>query len=136
MCIFCKIASGEIPCFKLYEDELVLAYLDINPFSTGHTLVIPKRHCEGMQDADPDLLAQMILRVRKVAVHIKEVLPCDGFNILQNNGAAAGQTVNHMHFHIVPRLAADAMQDITFTNHTGDMTALAALAKRLALPNL
>ena len=101
-CIFCAIAAGEIPSFKVYEDDLALAYLDINPFSKGHTLVIPKAHAAGLLDADDKMLSELVLRVKKVAAHVKEKLGCDGFNILQNNGEAAGQTVKHIHFHIVP----------------------------------
>ena len=89
-CIFCAIAAGEIPSFKVYEDDVVLAYLDINPFSKGHVLVIPKEHTEGLLDTPDATLAAVIARVKKVAAHIKDALPCDGFNILQNNGEAAG----------------------------------------------
>jgi histidine triad (HIT) family protein len=91
-CVFCAIAAGEIPCFKVYEDDLVLAYLDINPFAEGHTLVIPKDHTTGLLDTSPETLREMIVRVQKVAARLKDALPCDGFNILQNNGLAAGQT--------------------------------------------
>ena len=131
-CVFCAIAAGEIPSFKIYEDDVALAYLDINPFSVGHTLVIPKVHCGGLLDAPDDLLAQMVARVRKVAAHLKEALPCDGFNVLQNNGAAAGQTVMHLHFHIVPRMG-DSAGGIAFANSKGDMAALAELAARLRM---
>lgn len=129
-CIFCAIADGEIPSFKIYEDDEVLAYLDINPFSEGHTLVIPKEHREGLLDADDALLAKLVSRVRKVAEHIKRTLPCDGFNILQNNGEAAGQTVRHIHFHIIPRRNGDPL---TFGGKKGDMEALKALAARLRM---
>ena len=128
-CIFCAIAAGEIPCFKVYEDELVLAYLDINPFSKGHTLVIPKRHSEGLLDTDDQTLADVIVRVKKVAAQVKAKLGCDGFNVVQNNGEAAGQTVHHLHFHIVPRWTGDKAS--TFENHEGDMEALKALAEEL-----
>ena len=127
-CIFCAIAAGEIPCFKIYEDDQTLAYLDINPFSEGHALVIPKTHAADISEIGEEALAALILRVKKVATHLKEALPCDGFNILQNNGAAAGQTVMHLHFHIVPRYG---QEEITFTSHTGDMKALKALAEQL-----
>ncbi len=130
-CIFCAIAKGEIPSFKIYEDDLVLAYLDINPFTKGHTLVIPKVHSSGLLDTSDETLASIISRVKKVAAHLKDALPCDGFNILQNNGQCAGQTVPHVHFHIVPRLGASA-EDISFANHPGDMEHLKALAARLA----
>lgn len=129
-CIFCAIAAGEIPCFEVYEDDLVLAYLDINPFATGHTLVIPKNHTTGLLDTPPEVLQELVVRVQKVAAHIKAALPCDGFNVLQNNGPAAGQTVPHLHFHIVPRQGTGAAE-IAFANHAGDMAALKALAERL-----
>ena len=127
-CVFCAIAAGEIPCFKVYEDDLVLAYLDINPFAEGHTLVIPKAHTTGLLDTPPETLREMIVRVQKVAARLKDALPCDGFNILQNNGAAAGQTVMHLHFHIVPRYG---QEEISFVSHTDDMKALKALAAQL-----
>ena len=130
-CIFCAIAAGEIPCFKVYEDELVLAYLDINPFAKGHTLVIPKAHSTGLLDTDDATLGALIARVRKVAAHITKKLGCDGFNIVQNNGEAAGQTVHHIHFHIVPRWNGDKAS--VFENHPGDMDALKALAEEIRL---
>ena len=129
-CIFCAIAAGEIPCFKIYEDDETLAYLDINPFSEGHALVIPKRHAADISEIGEDALAALVLRVKKVATHLKEALPCDGFNILQNNGAAAGQTVRHIHFHIVPRRNGDALE---FESGKGDMKALEALAARVRM---
>lgn len=127
-CIFCKIAAGEIPSFKVYEDGDVLAYLDINPFTKGHTLVIPKAHSSGLVDTDNERLATVMAAVRKVASHLKTALPCDGFNILQNNGAAAGQTVNHLHFHIIPRYNGE---ELKFESHPGDMAELDELARRL-----
>ena len=133
-CVFCAIACGEIPSFKIYEDEQVLAYLDINPFSKGHTLVIPKAHTTGLLDTSNETLFAVMEAVKRIAAHLKDALPCDGFNILQNNGEAAGQTVRHVHFHIVPRYGTDS-GDITFTNHQGDMAELAALANKLRMEN-
>ena len=130
-CIFCAIAAGEIPSFKVYEDDLVLAYLDINPFSEGHTLVIPKNHYTGLLDTPADVLKEIIVRVQKVAAHLKATLPCDGFNVLQNNGTAAGQTVPHIHFHIVPRCGTGGK--ISFASQEGNMDALAALAERIRM---
>ena len=129
-CVFCAIAAGEIPSFKVYEDDLVLAYLDINPFTKGHTLVIPKAHSANLLETDEATLAAVIARVRKVAAHLKAALPCDGFNILQNNGAAAGQTVMHLHFHIVPRYGSEP---IAFESHAGNMDELKALADKLRM---
>lgn len=129
-CIFCAIAAGEIPSFKVYEDDVVLAYLDINPFSKGHTLVIPKAHSTGLLDTDDGVLASVVARVKKVAAHLKAELPCDGFNILQNNGEAAGQTVRHLHFHIIPRYAGEPL---SFESRPGDMAELKDLAERIRL---
>ena len=127
-CVFCGIAEGEVPSFKVYEDEQVLAYLDINPFAKGHTLVIPKAHSKGLLDTDDKVLADLICKVKKIAAHIAFALGCDGFNILQNNGDAAGQTVRHVHFHIIPRRNGDPL---TFENKKGDMDELAALAEKI-----
>ena len=129
-CIFCGIAEGEIPSFKVYEDEQVLAYLDINPFTKGHTLVIPKEHYKGLLDADDKVLADLIVKVKKIAAHVALSIGCDGFNILQNNGDAAGQTVRHVHFHIIPRWNGDPL---TFENKKGDMDELAALAEKIRM---
>lgn len=129
-CVFCAIAAGAIPSFKVYEDELVVAYLDINPFTKGHTLVIPKEHSQGLLDTPDEMLAAIVARVKKVAAHVKAALPCEGFNILQNNGEAAGQTVKHIHFHIVPRYGREP---IAFENHAGNMDELKALAERIRL---
>ena len=129
-CVFCAIAAGEIPCFKIYEDETALAFLDINPFAEGHTLVVPKVHREGLLDAGDAELAELVAVVKKVAAAIKAELKCDGFNILQNNGEAAGQSVRHIHFHIVPRMDGCA---VSFESAPGDMEKLAALAERLRI---
>ena len=129
-CVFCAIAAGEIPCFKVFEDDFALAYLDINPFSEGHTLVIPKAHTTGLLDTPEETLAALLARVKKVAAHLKSALGCDGFHILQNNGAAAGQTVGHIHFHIVPRRNGDPIE---FANRPGDMEQLKALAARIGV---
>lgn len=129
-CIFCAIAAGEIPCFKVYEDSQVLAYLDINPFAKGHVLVIPKQHFKGLVDTEDQALANLIVQVKKIAAHVTARLGCDGFNVLQNNGEAAGQSVHHVHFHIIPRWAGDPL---TFENTKGDMEALKALAEQIRL---
>ena len=129
-CVFCAICAGEIPSFKVYEDDLVLAYLDINPFTKGHTLVIPKAHSANLLETSDETLAAVVARVKKVAAHVKAALPCDGFNILQNNGEAAGQTVKHLHFHIVPRYGNEP---IVFESHKGDMDELKALAERIRM---
>ena len=124
------MAAGEIPCFKIREDGDVIACLDINPFSRGHTLVIPKRHSTGLLDTDDATLAAVIADVKKIAAHLKEKLGADGFNVLQNNGAAAGQSVSHLHFHIIPRRNGDPL---VFENGKGDMEELKALADAIRM---
>ena len=128
--IFTRIAQGEIPSYKVAENEDYYAFLDISPLALGHTLVIPKAHTTGLLDTPEETLAALLARVKKVAAHLKSALGCDGFHILQNNGAAAGQTVGHIHFHIVPRRNGDPIE---FANRPGDMEHLKALAARVAL---
>ena len=106
MCIFCKIVSGEIPAKVVYEDEHVLAFLDINPRNKGHTLVIPKKHYERFDEMPDDELCNFIKGVKKT-VEVLKKLGFDGYNIVNNNGRVAGQEVDHVHFHIIPRYEGD-----------------------------
>lgn len=106
-CIFCKIVAGEIPSVTLYEDDHVLAFLDIGPISDGHSLLIPKEHVEFMDQASPDAIAQLARRLPMLAAAVKNAMNADGYNILNNNGKAAGQAVGHIHFHIIPRRQGD-----------------------------
>ncbi len=106
-CVFCKMVAGEIPVAKVYEDEAVLAFLDIGPISDGHTLVIPRQHCTQIHECDPELLAEVARRLGKIAAAVTTAMGSDGYNVLSNNGAAAGQVVDHLHFHIIPRKAGD-----------------------------
>ena len=106
-CIFCKIIKGEIPSYKVAETEEAYAFLDIGPLSVGHTLVLPKKHIKNIFEADPKDLYPVLDLVQKIAAKMKEKLPCDGVNILVNNGEAAGQSVHHCHWHIIPRYAGD-----------------------------
>ncbi len=106
-CIFCKIAAGEIPATKVYEDDVVVAFLDIGPVSDGHTLVISRQHFERFHDCPPELLAQIASRLGKIAKAVSVSMGSDGYNVLCNNGRAAGQVVEHLHFHIIPRKAGD-----------------------------
>jgi histidine triad (HIT) family protein len=106
-CIFCKIVNGEIPAKKVFEDSSVLAFLDINPANPGHTLVIPKKHSEDITTiSEPDLFKSIDV-VKKVASKLKEKMRVEGVNIVQNNGRVAGQLVNHIHFHVIPRFQGD-----------------------------
>ena len=103
MCIFCQIINGEIPSKKIYEDEYTYAFLDIEPVSLGHTLIIPKVHAETIYDLSAEDMKNFSQSIPKVAKHLKETLNCDGLNILQNNGEYALQSVFHVHFHLIPR---------------------------------
>jgi histidine triad (HIT) family protein len=101
--VFAKILRGEIPCYKVYEDNVALAFMDIMPRIDGHTLVIPKFPARTLVDADPDKLGELIKRVQKVAVAVKNSLGAEGLTLLQSNESAGGQVIFHLHFHILPR---------------------------------
>ncbi|MDY6935282.1 MAG: HIT family protein [Spirochaetota bacterium] len=102
-CIFCKIIDGDLPSHKVYEDKDVTAFLDIFPVSRGHTVVVPRIHCLNFLDFPDDKIEVYFTVLKKLTVELKGKLGADGVNILQNNFTAAGQLVNHMHFHIIPR---------------------------------
>ena len=118
-CIFCKIAKGDIPSTKIYEDEDFLVMLDIAPASKGHAVILPKNHAANLFEL-PDDDAEKILKVaRKCSAAMMKVLHCDGLNVLQNNGEAAGQTVFHLHVHLIPRYDGDTVQ-ITWPQGTSE----------------
>lgn len=106
-CIFCKIANGEIPTDKLYEDDKFVAILDAAPATKGHTLIIPKKHHSDLFDMTPEEAAEAMKRARTVAATLREKLHPDGMNMMQNNGEVAGQTVMHYHLHLIPRYLTD-----------------------------
>jgi histidine triad (HIT) family protein len=106
-CLFCKIIKGEIPSTKVYEDKDVVAFLDIFPFSKGHTIVVPVEHHETFFDFPDDKMKNFFAILRDLAGQIKTRLNADGINIVQNNFRAAGQIIFHMHFHIIPRWSDD-----------------------------
>ena len=108
-CVFCKMVAGEIPATKVYEDEAVLAFLDIGPISDGHTLVIPRQHCTRIDECDPAVLSAVAARLGRIARAVVAAMGADGYNVLSNNGSAAGQVVDHLHFHIIPRKTADGV---------------------------
>jgi histidine triad (HIT) family protein len=109
-CIFCKIIKGEIPCSKVYEDDKVIAFLDIGPVNKGHALVVPKEHHKDLLDTPNELLADTIKAVKKIAKAVLKATGTEGFNIGVNNGKIAGQVVMHLHFHIMPRLENDGLK--------------------------
>lgn len=100
-CIFCKIAKGEIPSYKIYEDEVIYAFLDINPYSPGHTLIIPKVHTLDFQSIDNDTLVKIIDSAKKLSILITEKMEAPGYTLIQNNGSV--QEVKHFHLHIIPK---------------------------------
>jgi histidine triad (HIT) family protein len=109
-CLFCKIATGEIPCDKVYEDADTLAFLDIRPVNPGHTLVIPKEHCQNVFETPEEIWNKVMQSVQKVAQAIRTGLPTEDLNIAMNNGTYAGQVVFHAHVHIMPRHAGDGFE--------------------------
>lgn len=123
-CIFCKIIAGEIPDHKVYEDDLVAAFLDIGPLSRGHTLVIPKSHYERLEDLPDEDAAALGRALPKIARAIMEVTGAKSYNVLQNNGKEAGQEVFHVHYHIIPRYhdepAGDGLRFTWLAKKLGD----------------
>jgi histidine triad (HIT) family protein len=106
-CLFCRIAKGEIPSKKVYENANTFAFLDINPRNPGHVLVIPKRHYETVMDMPENELAEVAKIVKKMSVAAKAGTKADGISVLQSNGRAAGQVVAHLHFHVIPRFMTE-----------------------------
>lgn len=129
-CIFCKIAAGEIPSHKVYEDETCIAILDVCPVAKGHTLIIPKKHAENLFALSETEASEIMKRVHHVAGQLKERLHPDGLNLVQNNGEAAGQTVMHFHMHAIPRFANDDVR-INWHMPQADQEALSALCKEI-----
>lgn len=133
-CIFCKIAKGELESVNVYEDNDVLAFLDINPVTKGHCLVIPKTHSKDIFDTNEETLKKIIIAAKNISEKIKNSLGADGIRISQSNGKEAGQAIFHFHLHIIPRYQNDgmAMSDIT-TAHPpkADMEELKKLALQL-----
>jgi histidine triad (HIT) family protein len=109
-CIFCKIVDGSLPSSKVYEDEDVIAFLDIKPVNPGHTLVIPKKHFKNIHDTPDELMAKLIIVTKKIAGVVQDKLGVSGVNIGMNNGASAGQLVFHTHIHIMPRYGKDSFK--------------------------
>ena len=106
-CIFCKIANGEIPAATLYEDEDFRVILDLGPASKGHALILPKAHAANIYEISDEMAAKAMVLAKKMATKMTDALGCDGFNIVQNNGEQAGQTVFHFHMHLIPRYKGD-----------------------------
>lgn len=109
-CIFCKIAAGEIPSTTLYEDDDFRVILDIEPATKGHALILPKEHYANLYELDDAIASKALVLAKKMTVVLRDVLGCDGYNIVQNNGTVAGQTVFHFHMHLIPRYEGDQVK--------------------------
>jgi histidine triad (HIT) family protein len=109
-CIFCKIAAGELPSEIVQEDEHTIAFMDINPWTRGHALVIPRRHSRNLYDVDDDDLAHVASAAKRLAVRMRDALACDGVNLLNSTEPAAWQTVFHTHVHVIPRYDDDPLR--------------------------
>jgi histidine triad (HIT) family protein len=129
-CIFCKIIAGEIPCFKLFEDEATLAFMDINPASEGHALVIPKEHSADVHAVSDTAISETVRTAKVIAAAIDKTLSPAGINLLQANGPAAAQSVLHFHMHVLPRREGDELK-LNWGLVPGDMDAIGDLAQRI-----
>ena len=109
-CIFCKIIQGKIPADKVYENDKIMAFLDIQPISKGHTLIVPKKHYTDLLDTPDDVLCEMMTSAKKIAEAAVKAVGADGFNIGVNTKPAAGQIVMHMHLHVMPRFKNDGLK--------------------------
>jgi len=132
-CIFCKIIKGEIPCFKVYEDEKVLAFEDINPFADGHTLIIPKAHAENLWEISEEDLTAIHIASKKIIQGIKDALKPDGVAALQLNGRGANQEVMHYHLHLVPHTEGSPSLPMTsWELKQGDMDKIKQISEKIA----
>lgn len=129
-CIFCKIVAGQIPCFKLHDDQHTLAFMDINPANPGHALAIAKEHWENLPAMPANLLGPVLATAQRVAKAVEAVVKPDGINLLQANGAGAGQSVFHFHVHVLPRRNGDELK-INWEAKPGDMAAIKATYEKV-----
>jgi histidine triad (HIT) family protein len=129
-CIFCKLVAGELPAQKVYEDERTVAFMDINPGTRGHTLVIPRQHHRNLLEIDPEDLTATVLTAQTMAQRISDRLGADGVNLINSCGAAAWQTVFHFHIHVIPRYSDDPLK-LPWKPAPGDMDEIAATAREL-----
>lgn len=131
-CIFCKLANKEIPTNIIYEDEKFTVILDASPATKGHALILPKNHAANIYELPDEDAAAVFVLAKKLATKMTEILHCDGFNIVQNNGEVAGQTVFHFHMHLIPRYKNDGNEEKLTWNHA-DLSAdeIAEICKNL-----
>ena len=130
-CIFCKIINGEIPAVKVLDEELVVAFMDINPSSKGHMLVVPKNHAENIFEIPESDLVALIKAVKRCAKAVKEALNAEGITILQLNGKASDQIVPHLHIHVIPRWESDGLSVSTWEMKPGNMEEIQAIARKI-----
>ena len=129
-CIFCKIIAGDIPSFKLYEDDNSFAFMDINPASEGHVLVIPKEHAANVYAVSDEAIAATVTTAKKIAAAVDKTLQPQGLNLIQCNGPAAAQSVMHFHMHVLPRSEGDELK-LNWGIAPGNMDAIGELAARI-----
>ncbi|GAC1318534.1 MAG: HIT family protein [Thermoleophilaceae bacterium] len=129
-CLFCKIVTGEVPAQIVDRDEHTIAFMDINPWTRGHTLVIPRRHSRNLYEVPEEDLAQVAAGARRLALRMRDRLGCDGVNLLNACEAPAWQTVFHLHFHVIPRYEGDPLE-LPVQPRPGDPRAIAAVADEL-----
>jgi len=129
-CIFCKIVAGQLPCFKLFEDEATIAFMDINPVNPGHALAVAKGHWPTVDVIPPDILAAVARTAQRVAKAAMSELKPSGVNLLQSNGEGAGQSVPHLHVHILPRYPGDKVR-LNWVYTPGDKAEIEAICRRL-----
>ncbi len=129
-CLFCKIVSGEIPSTRVAEDERTVTFMDINPATRGHVLVVPREHAKDLLEIDPEDLAAVAKAAQKIAATMPERLDADGVNLLNSCGRPAWQTVFHFHMHVIPRYEADPLR-LPWTPEPGDRDAIAEAARDL-----
>ncbi len=133
-CIFCKLANKDIPTNIIYEDDRFTVILDASPATKGHALILPKNHAANIYELPDEDAAAVFVLAKKLATKMTEILHCDGFNIVQNNGEVAGQTVFHFHMHLIPRYLNDGNEDKLTWNHA-DLSAdeIAEIAAKLRI---
>jgi len=129
-CVFCKIIAGDIPCHRVFENEHLLAFLDIAPLARGHTVVIPKAHAERLDQLEPEVVAEIGRQLGRIGRRVVSATAAEGYNVLQNNGSVAGQVVPHVHFHIIPRRSDDGL-GYRWNAKSAAQDELAALATRI-----
>ena len=130
-CLFCKIVSGEIPSAKVYEDDRVFAFMDINPINEGHLLLVPKNHVATIYEIGPEDLTAMMAVAQKLARAQSDILNMPGLNLVQNNGRPANQVVDHFHIHLVPRWPDDSWSHWKGSLIAGDIEAIKAMAEKI-----